>query len=198
MLKTNQEWLESLSNPGQMRESALAELRQLLVGRLRRSLWHRPGVDLEFVEDNVQDSLIRILQVLPQFEGRSQFTTWATTIAIRTALSSLRRKQWRDVSLDEMIHSARSPIAANDDPGVYIEQDGFVGKMYQIINNDLTDKQRIALIAELKGMPQQEIGRQLGSNRNAVYKLTHDARKRLKSGLENAGYSAADLSVFER
>ena len=65
--------------------------------------------------------------------------------------------------------------------------------MYRIIAMDLTEKQRTALLAEFKGMPQEEIGRRMGSNRNAVYKLTHDARKRLKQGLESAGYSATDL-----
>ena len=38
-------------------------------------------------------------------------------------------------------------------------------------------------------MPQEEIGRRIGSNRNAVYKLLHDARKKLKSALERAGYT---------
>jgi RNA polymerase sigma-70 factor (ECF subfamily) len=44
-------------------------------------------------------------------------------------------------------------------------------------------------------MPQDEIARQLGSNRNAVYKLTHDARKRLKQGLEAAGFDADDIQA---
>ena len=39
-------------------------------------------------------------------------------------------------------------------------------------------------------MPQDEIARQLGSNRNAVYKLTHDARRKLRAGLESAGFDA--------
>jgi len=44
-------------------------------------------------------------------------------------------------------------------------------------------------------MPQAEIGRHLGSNRNAIYKLAHDARKRLKHGLEGAGYGAQDIQA---
>ena len=46
-----------------------------------------------------------------------------------------------------------------------------------------------------RGMPLAEIGRRMGSNRNAIYKLTHDARKRLKQGLEAAGYDARDLQI---
>jgi RNA polymerase sigma-70 factor (ECF subfamily) len=66
--------------------------------------------------------------------------------------------------------------------------------MHRVIQNELTEKQKTALLAELKGMPQEEIVRHLGSNRNAVYKLTHDARKRLKQGLEAAGYGADDIN----
>jgi DNA-directed RNA polymerase specialized sigma24 family protein len=44
-------------------------------------------------------------------------------------------------------------------------------------------------------MPQDEIARHLGSNRNAVSKLTHDARKRLKRDLERAGFRAEDIRV---
>jgi RNA polymerase sigma-70 factor (ECF subfamily) len=44
-------------------------------------------------------------------------------------------------------------------------------------------------------MPQDAIARQLGSSRNALYKLTHDARKRLRRGLESAGYEAGDIDA---
>jgi len=70
-----------------------------------------------------------------------------------------------------------------------------VDKMYEVIGSELTEKQRTVLLAELGGMPQAEIGRRLGSNRNAIYKLTHDARKRLKRGLEGAGYGAQDIQT---
>ena len=73
------------------------------------------------------------------------------------------------------------------------ERKALIEMVYEIIREQLTQKQRDALLAELKGMPQEEIGRRMGSNRNAIYKLTHDARKRLKAGLEAAGYTADDV-----
>ncbi len=33
----------------------------------------------------------------------------------------------------------------------------------------------------------------MGSNRNAIYKVAHDARKRLQKGLEETGYPEADI-----
>ena len=78
-------------------------------------------------------------------------------------------------------------------PDAQWERRAIFETMHTLIENDLTEKQRTALLAELKGMPLDEIARHLGSTRNAVYKLTHDARKRLKRRLEAAGYTADDL-----
>jgi RNA polymerase sigma-70 factor (ECF subfamily) len=67
--------------------------------------------------------------------------------------------------------------------------------MHEVIRNGLTTKQREALLAAMHGMPLDEIARQLGINRNALYKLTHDARKRLRQGLEAAGFTAEDIGT---
>ena len=75
------------------------------------------------------------------------------------------------------------------------ERKAILDKMLDVIHNELTEKQRTVLLAELKGMPQGEIAQHLNSNRNAVYKLAHDARKRLRRGLEAAGYHATDVGT---
>jgi RNA polymerase sigma-70 factor (ECF subfamily) len=74
-----------------------------------------------------------------------------------------------------------------------MERRAILESMQRVLEDQLTYRQRTALLAEMKGMPQDEIARHLGSNRNAIYKLTHDARKKLKQGLEAAGYSSADV-----
>jgi RNA polymerase sigma-70 factor (ECF subfamily) len=68
-----------------------------------------------------------------------------------------------------------------------------VETLRQLIDEALTEKQWMALTAELGGMPVEEIARRMDSNVNAVYKLLHDARQRLKRGLETAGYTAEDV-----
>jgi RNA polymerase sigma-70 factor (ECF subfamily) len=46
-------------------------------------------------------------------------------------------------------------------------------------------------------MPVEVFAEKSGSNRNAVYKLVHDARVKLRSGFEDAGFLAEDVnSVF--
>lgn len=197
MCRNDETWLTRLSSGGPDQEEALSDLRDTLLRGLRRTFSGRALADDSFLEDVVQDSLVRILDRLQQFEGRSRFLTWATSIAIRVAMSDLRRRHWKDVSLDELIaDSDFTPGTAIDDdsgPDTKLEQKAILDKMHAVIQSELTARQRTALLAELKGMPQDEIARHLGSNRNAVYKLTHDARKRLLLGLEAAGYEAADI-----
>lgn len=197
--RNNETWLLQLRGSGAEQQAALAELRAALLRGLRRVLSSRPVADESFLEDAVQDSLVRILERLEQFEGRSRFLTWATSIAIRIAMSELRRRRWKDVSFEELTAGGGISIgrATEGDLGsdVQCEQRAILDKMRAVIETELTEKQRAALLAELRGMPQDEIALHLGSNRNAVYKLTHDARKRLRRGLEAAGYGAAEVSA---
>ncbi len=64
----------------------------------------------------------------------------------------------------------------------------------QMLQEELTERQRDALMAVMvHGMPMEEVARRMGSNRNALYKLLHDARKRLRSALIARGISDDDL-----
>jgi RNA polymerase sigma-70 factor (ECF subfamily) len=73
--------------------------------------------------------------------------------------------------------------------------------VYNMIETDLTDRQRTAMVAILQGgMPIDEVARKMDTNRNALYKLIHDARKRLQQSLfEKTGLSAQEvLAMFEQ
>jgi RNA polymerase sigma-70 factor (ECF subfamily) len=194
MSRDKDRWLAELRVE---QESALTDLRDALVRNLRKALASYARADESFLEDIVQDSLIRILARLDQFEGRSRFLTWATTIAIHVSMDELRRSRWKDVSLDEVMADAEfipeRAIDTDSTPDNQAQRQAILGSMRQIIDSRLTKKQKTALLSEMKGMPQDEIARGLGSNRNAIYKLTHDARKNLKKGLEALGYTAEDV-----
>lgn len=186
-------WIQRLGQTGRVQADALLELQDLLLKRLSVSFHSNTSVDSAFIEDIVQEALLKILNSLHQFEGRSKFATWATTIAIRTAYTELRRRHWKDVSLDQMVESQGEFLAIVDDESTQSEKrQGLVDAMLDLIDSKLTEKQRFALLAELQGWPMEEIGRRTKSNRNAIYKLTHDARKRLKRELNEAGFSDAD------
>src|SRR5450759_531555 len=107
MPRTNADWLSDLRSTGSLREAALADLRARILSALPRALspW-LSSADPRFeplAEETAQETLLRVLSHLDTFEGRSQFTTWVYKIAVRVALSELRRQKWRDVSLDDLL-----------------------------------------------------------------------------------------------
>src|SRR5512138_1481395 len=97
--RENARWVRDLKACGPVQAEAITDLRGLLVRGLARSFQARGALDQAFVEDVVQQALVHILDRLDQFQGRSRFTTWAMAIAVRLAMSTLRRKRWQDVSL---------------------------------------------------------------------------------------------------
>ena len=65
----------------------------------------------------------------------------------------------------------------------------------RLIESALTDKQRLVVRSFLSGYSTDGIAEQTGTNRNAVYKLLHDARVKLKTGFAEAGFSADDVTM---
>jgi len=199
MQPTNEEWLAALCGPD--RDGALADLRGLLVRSLKYGLAGWSGVDEATVDDLTQDALLKILDRLDSFRGESHFTTWARKIAINGAFTELRRRRWREVSLDEMIELAETDFIPQRlaDPGARTDKQAtqriFLSTLRRIIDEELTDRQRQALVAVyIHGVPLEEVARRMGTNRNALYKLLHDARQRLKKWLMAQRVVAAGLS----
>ena len=208
MERTNDQWIRDLRSSGSENESALQDLRDTIRSGLPYSLskWLNPS-DPNFdslADEAVQESLLRILNNLDSFEGRSKFTTWAHKITVRVALTELRRKRWQDVSLDEMIEGGEgtsgfdrfAALATNPDHSA--EQADIMARIQRVIQEDLSEKQRTALLAiGVQGMPIEEVARRMNMKRNAVYKLMHDARLRLKKSMVSEGLSMDEiLSAF--
>ncbi len=208
--RTNEQWLTDLRAGESQREAALADLRAEIMYGLPYALrdWLSPD-DPHFAalaEEVAQETLMRVLDHLDSFEGRSQFTTWVHKIAVRVALTELRRRHWKDVSLDSLLESEegeRTPRAMADhtlEPESAAEQADLLEHLRQMMAKELTAKQLQAMMAVgIQGMPLEEAARRMGMQRNALYKLLHDARLRLKRRLAREGLSAAELlAVFER
>jgi RNA polymerase sigma-70 factor, ECF subfamily len=58
--------------------------------------------DADDAEDVTQDVLILVHRLLPQFEGKSRFSTWLYTITRNVALDRRRRSQRRERRLEVM------------------------------------------------------------------------------------------------
>ena len=198
--RSNEQWLAELRGPE--RDRALADLRAVLVRGLRVALRGRVRQGLnEAAEDFAQEALIKIMGSLDTFRGESRFTTWAQKIAVMTASTELRRKRWRDVSLQEVLdrygtHSGESDRLADEQPTPeqLTMRSTMVATVRRFVDEELTDKQREAIVAVMfEGMSLEEAARRMGTNRNALYKLMHDARRRLKKRMEAEGLSAQDV-----
>lgn len=199
--RDNGEWVRSLADDGPAGEAAQGDLRRVLVAGLRRILASR-GLGGDLCEDFAQEALVRIRERLGAFRGESRFITWALSIATRVAFDELRHKRWKDVSFEAATADAREPLAfeprADASQEKALVRERVLAELRDVIENKLTDRQRKVLVAELQGMPHAEIANALGMNRNALYKLSHDARKRVKRHLASVGLSEVEvLWVFE-
>jgi RNA polymerase sigma-70 factor (ECF subfamily) len=202
--RSNEQWVEDLRQPGARREAALDDLRLVLANGLRRGLVGQVDTAApEFetlVDDFVQETLLKVLDNLDTFAGRSLFTTWANKIALNIALTELRRKRWRDSSLDQLTQSDDgefTPSFVADQgprPEALTERRELLAYVSRLIGEELTEKQRTALVAAvIQGKPLSEVAFMLDSNQNAIYKLLFDARQRLRRRMAEDGLTPEDV-----
>jgi RNA polymerase sigma-70 factor (ECF subfamily) len=207
--RTNEAWLSDLRGNGAARETALADLREVVQHGLPYALsrWLSPDDPLftPLVEEVTQETLLRVLDQLNTFEGRSMFTTWVHKIAVRIALTELRRKRWQDSSLDEIVDNEESPAPArlmadhSPTPEEEAERADMLEHVRRVLDQELTPKQREALVLlGIQDVPLEEAAKRMKTNRNALYKLLHDARLRLRRRLINEGIDPREvLAAFE-
>lgn len=207
-MRTNDEWIQALGERGEAQAAALHELRVLLVRAARFALQRgqsRAGrhgafdVD-QLAEDCAQNALVAILDRLPDFRGDSRFTTWAYKFAINMALVAGRREAWKPVSLDALLEQAGPSTwrletdARSVDPDQAARRGEAWKVIEEIIETELSERQRQALKAiVVDEVPLDELVRHWGSSRNAVYKLLHDARWKLKTRLEARGFAPGEV-----
>jgi RNA polymerase sigma-70 factor, ECF subfamily len=199
--RTNEQWLADLRGPNP--DKALADLYDLLVRGLRVGLGSYGGDVDANAGDFAQEALIKITANLDSFRGESRFTTWAQKIAMNVALTELKRRRWRDVSLQELFARREAdngePADTQLSPEQLALQNTVLQELRRMVEEELTDRQREAVVAViLEGMPVSEVARRMDTNQNALYKLLHDARRKLKRQMEAAGLSPQEvLAAFE-
>ena len=204
--RSNDGWIAALNDQDPLAQAeALSDLRK----RLQRSIYFYLSQDrsdlrglaaqelAQMAEDLAQDATLRVMANLDNFRGESRFTTWANKIAVRLAISDLRRARYRDFSLDELTAdgdllpaSTRLASPSSPTPEKIAERDDVLEKIDLALKEALTERQYQALVAvALKDIPMDVLAERMGTNRNALYKLIHDARRKLKTHLEAQGIS---------
>jgi RNA polymerase sigma-70 factor, ECF subfamily len=197
----SQAWLRALRGPAAVRELAIAELHSLLVrgahhelARRRHSLSHLSYDDLgDLAMQAADDALVAILAKLDTFRGASRFTTWAYKFALLEAGVKARRRVWhgREVTLG----AETWPLMVDGSPGAQqaIEEVELLRAIRDAVHTVLTPHQREVFSAlALNGVPIDVLSERLGTTRGALYKTLHDARRKLRSSLSDAGYALDD------
>lgn len=213
-VRSNQEWVLTLSTPDPYQEQAIEELRQLL---LRASLYtlvthleDLRGLEdherLAMAEDCAQEALMAVMARLDEFRGESKFTTWAYKFGVNIALTRARHERWKQVSLDDISEEGDALDWLNRVDalrGASAERPALQHEAWtairEVVRTQLTPRQRQVLkwIA-FDGIPMDVIVQRLDSNRNAIYKMLHDARLKVKRHLAAHGYALEDVSeLFE-
>jgi len=84
--------------------------------------------------------------------------------------------------------------SSDPQPESALERKDAMELVKRILEEELTPRQRAAMMAiSVKGVPMEEVARRMGTNRNALYKMMHDARLRLKGRLEREGFHPEEL-----
>jgi RNA polymerase sigma-70 factor (ECF subfamily) len=187
--------VRDLDGVGQPHEAAVARLHELLleaarfeVARRRRALplLGRHELD-DLAQEAAGDAALSVLRRLDDFRGESRFTTWAYKFALLEAAVKVRRRAWqhRELPLEPEAWSRFEDAAAT--PAAQAEQTQLLQAIQKGIAS-LPPRQRQVLVAlALNGVPLDVLAERLGSNRNALYKSLHDARRNLRAYLEAQG-----------
>jgi RNA polymerase sigma-70 factor (ECF subfamily) len=193
-------WLEALSHAGPEREEAAESLHALLLRAARFEVTRRQrissaGRGAGDVEDlavhAADDALVAILSKLHTYRGDSRFTTWAYKFVLLEAAAMVRRNSWngREVPL-EAEGWARLHDNGRASPDARAETFEVIGAVRDAIAEVLTPHQRAVLVAlTLNDVPIDVLAERRATNRNALYKTLHDARRKLRARLAQDGFA---------
>jgi RNA polymerase sigma-70 factor, ECF subfamily len=189
-------WLAALRGSTAARGDALEALHALLLrgahfelNRRRSSLGHLEYSELDdLATQAADDALVAILSKLDTFRGASRFTTWAYKFVLLEAGVRARRRAWhgREVSLEV------GPWLALHETGPSAQQTLEEAEMLRAIGVAvqvaLTPHQREVFAAlALNEVPIDVLAERLSTTRGALYKTFHDARRKLRAALADAG-----------
>lgn len=195
----SQGWLDALRSDGPGRDRGVADLYALLHRAARHEAQRRRGSLPVPVADDLDDlarqaagdAVVVVLRKLDTYRGASRFTTWAYKFVVFEVSAALRRERWRGrtVSMDDAEWDRladRMPDGAH--AGVEIRE--LIGAIERAVAADLTPRQRQIFVAVVvNDVPIDVLADRLDSTRGAIYKVLHDARRKLRSSLETQGWA---------
>ena len=191
-------WVEDLAGHSAEREQAIRRLHDLLLRAARAELSRRAprtgiaGKELDdLAHQAADDAVVSILRRLPEFRGDSRFTTWAYKFAILEVSAKLGRHFWTanaTIALDSG-QWERLPARLGRSPESGAEAADLLAAVRTAVETSLTDRQREVFGAlVLTGIPLDALVRKLDTDRNTIYKVMFDARRKIRAVLVTNGY----------
>jgi RNA polymerase sigma-70 factor, ECF subfamily len=192
------DWLRRLSaGAGALRRQAERELHARLVrialAEVSRRSASTPVTGPELTDVAHQaagDAMLAILAKLADFRGESRFITWAYRFVILEVSSKLGRHYWRNPPV--MLDAAqweRLPDRLGIDPAEHAESAGILAEVRRVVEDELTPHQRRVFVAVVvDGIPLDAVAARLSLQRNAIYKVIFDARRKIRRALVANGY----------
>ncbi len=197
------EWLAALQSGGEPRERAVGELHRMLLRVTRNELRRRseqlrisgPELD-DLAHQAAADALMSLLRKLGEFRGESRFTTWAYRFAIIEVSSKVGRSLWRNPTVALAAEDwERLPDRFGFEPAQQSEWRDLMAALRHAVETELSDRQRAVFVAiVLNGTPLDALVFEMDSNRNAIYKILFDARRKLRVALVAGGHLSDGLS----
>jgi RNA polymerase sigma-70 factor (ECF subfamily) len=191
-------WVEGLRSATADRDITLAHLHTLLLRAARTELSRRAprsrlsGQEVEdLAHQCADDAMLAILRRLPEFRGDSRFTTWAYKFAILEVSSKLGRHFWtsRADSVLDGEDWEQLPARVGLSPESAAEARDLLAAVRRAVEKALTRHQRdifVALVVD--GVPLDALARKLATDRNTIYKVMFDARRKIRAALVTNGY----------
>ena len=183
-------------------EAAAADLHALLlraarfeIGRRHAAVAHLHGESPEDLAlQAADDAFVAVMAKLDQFEGRSRFTTWAYKFAVYEAAVRVRRRAWQH---REVVIDAEAWLTVGDTrtgPADAAGRNELLAAIRRLVAECLSERQREVLIAlAVEGVPIDVLAERLDSTRGALYKMLHDARRKLRAELAREGHDLEGL-----
>ena len=159
-------------------ERAFRMLYERHTPRLKMTLARLLGARRQDVDDLVQDTWLAACRGLHGYRGDAKFSTWLTSIGVRTTLNHLSRTGTRETEVTDEF-----PAPASNGPASMIDLERALAA--------LPNHQRIVVVLhDIEGFTHVEIGEQLGvaegTSKATLSRARQALRLALSEGVSNA------------
>ena len=127
----------------------------------------------EDAEELVQDAFVRAFNRLETFEGRSSFSTWICRIAYTTAVSWLRKRRIKYLSIDDQ------PKLADTEVDEALDDESRIEELRRAISLLKPDEQTLITLYYYDNRPLNDIAYILDAEPNVLATRLHRIRRKL-------------------